>query len=315
MNKINHIRLIVILLCSITLPGCIKEDLADCPVDQDISHYLTFEYTKNTDFVDKFADAVATLDVFVFDSDGILTGILSEEGTPLKNGNYRMILDLPDGTYTFIIWGGSRKSYQISQATDHYRSMIGSARLDQLRLALNNNCTFENTDDLFHGIAQNVFIHSEQSSHTHISLTKNTNIINAKVYGISNLANAGNSMDVICSAANGELNFDNSISNPESLIQYIPVQTETKGELKVGFKTLRLLTGMKSAFTIRNTNSNEEIFNHSLIELIKLLPDIHTDEDLDRNDVYDVEIYFDTNLSASVTINGYLVISSDQEIQ
>ena len=294
------------------LLGCIREDLSNCPVNGEISHYLTFEYSKNIDFTDRFADAVATLDVFVFDNNQMLAGIISNEGASLKAENYQMMLNLSDGMYTFVVWGGSRNSYRIFDVVDNAAPLTeGITQFDRLRLALNNGHTFKNTDDLFHGIAHDVHIRSDLSSHTHIGLIKNTNIIRVTVTGIFHPEN----IDISCSATNGEYRFDNSVSNHESLTSYEPVRTENENEVKADFKTLRLLTGMKSGLVIHDTDKNEDVFSRDLIELLMLLPNVHTNDDLDRCDIYDIKIDMHTDMSASVVINGYLVISSDREIQ
>ena len=310
MNIISNIKSIVATALCIMLVGCIREDLSNCPVNREISHYLTFEYTKNIDFADKFADAVTSLDVFVFDSNQKLAEIISDEGASLKTENYQIVLHLPDGTYTFVAWGGSRNAYRIFDAVDNAPLTEETTRFDRLRLVLNNGHTFENTDNLFHGIAYDIHIRSGQPSHTHIGLTKNTNIIRVTVTGVFHPENIA----VGCYAANGEYRFDNSVSNHKSLISYKPVRTENKIEVKAGFKTLRLLTGMKSELVVHDTDKNEDIFHRDLIELLRLSPDICTDDDLDRYDVYDIKIDLHADMSASVIINGYLVISSDKEL-
>ena len=307
----KNIASIIAMAFAIMLLGCVKEDLSICHKDGNASSYLTFEYTMNSDYVDKFADAVSTLDVFVFDDNLDFISVISSEEKSLKAENYKMMLELPDGTYTFVVWGGARNSYRAYNTEfDIVPLAEGMSGFERCKLVLNDDQSFEDTDDLFHGIARNVRICSKQLSHTHISLIKNTNNINVTVTGISGQEN-NNRIDIICSAANSEYRFDNSVKNKDLLKQYISVKTVGENEINARFKTLRLLTGMKSHLIVRDADSGLNIIEHNLIDLIKLLPDIRTDEDLDRNDVYNIEIDLHTDMSASVIINGYKVISSN----
>ena len=294
------------------LLGCTEEDLSIC-VEQKTPRYLTFEYTKNIDYADKFAEIIKTIDVFVFDSNERLHRIVSIDKTQLEAADYGMTLNLSDGIYTFVVWANSRESYQIFDDIGNTAPLTGGiSKFEHLRLALDFGQTFENTGDLLYGIARNVRVERGIPEHTHIGLTKNTNIINVTASGISNLKHSN--LDIICVAANGEYRFDNSPNKPETMIRYIPAKEKSGDELKASFKTLRLLNGMKSELIIRDTNNYKDVFKRNLIELLKLLPDIHTDNDFDRNDVYDIKIDLHTDMSVSVIINGYLVISSEQEL-
>ena len=295
------------------LLGCTEEDLSIC-VEQKTPRYLTFEYTKNIDYADKFAEIIKTIDVFVFDSNERLHKIVSTDKTQLQAADYGMTLNLSDGIYTFVVWANSRESYQIFDDIGNTAPLTGGiSKFEHLRLALDFGQTFESTDDLLYGIARNVRVEQGVLDHTHISLTKNTNIINVTVTGISNLDHSN--IDIICIAANGEYRFNNSVSKPETMIRYVPEREENDDEIKSSFKTLRLLNGMKSELIIRDIRNYNNIFNRNIIELIKLLPNINTNDDLDRNDIYDIKIDLHTDMSSSVIINGYLVIGSEQELK
>ena len=307
-------KAIIMFVLSNMLLGCINEDLSVCRTEHKTPHHLTFEYTHNIDFTDKFTDVLETVYVFVFDSNLKLIKIVSAGKTGLEAASYKMTLNLCDGIYTFVVWVNAHKSYRIFDNMGSTAPVTGGiSQFEHMRLALDFGQSLENTGDLLYGVARNVRVEPGMPEHTHIGLTKNTNIINVTVAGLSNLEDS--SLDIICVAANGEYRFDNSVSKPETMIHYIPERENTGDELKASFKTLRLTSGMKSELTVRNTNNYDNIFSRNLIELIMLSPNIDTDDDLDRNDIYDIKIDLHTGMSSSVIVNGYLVIDSEQELR
>lgn len=311
-NSVKQLYWIVIFSFTMLLFGCIKEDLVSCSY----THYLTFEYTKNIEHIDKFPTSVNKLDVYVFDSNGKFVKHLTDQGEPLASGAYKMPVDLPSGEYTFVVWGGLQNCFTVFNGQEPESiSDLGSSFFENLKLGLTNKTTIV---DLFHGMARRVVLGSTSTT-THISLTKNTKTIYVTIKGLQNLYSNPDdydSIELICDIANGELTFDNSISKPDELIQYIPISRIAEGEdLKFTIKTLRLLTNMQSMLSIKNTATAAAISSRSLVDLLLLLPNISSDEDFDINDEYDIVISIDANLGVSITVNGYLVVSSDLEVQ
>lgn len=306
------------LISATILLGCTKEDLESCKT----LHYITFEYTKNAQFTDKFTSEINTLDVYVFDSKGNFIKCFSDEGEHLSTGFYTMPVDLPKGEYTFVAWGNSRNSYSVFDITNPEQHSLSPniSTYNNSRISLMNgsDAISELPDNLFHGMAQGIKIGPGNLQNTLISLTKNTNSINVTVVGLNGVSRARSNsyVEVLLGAADGEYTFDNSISNSNKLIHYVPVsRTEAANILKTKTKLLHLLSGMKSYIVIRDSVKNEEYFNENLLDLLMRLPDINTDEDLEIYDEYDIVITFDSNLGAKVTVNGYTVINNNVEIQ
>lgn len=312
----KQLHLTILLVFIALLSGCTKEDLSNCQT----IHYLTFEYTKNRQGIDLFSSQVKVLNIYVFDEEGKYVKQFSDEGTHLSATSYAIPINLPAGKYTFVVWGGMKKSYQISDKSNNSEQPLQPSVtcFDHSRLSLSTidpNKDFP--EDLYFGIARQVTINAK-GSHTHIQLVKNTNTIYFVIDGLQNIRqNANNDYyDVICHMANGELRFDNSISLPEKLFQYTPAERiETENTLTFKIKALRLLTDMKSELILKNTTTGKEILNKNLIDLLLLSPEINNNEDLDINDEYHIALSIDTNLSIKITINGYTVLDSDHDIQ
>ena len=311
----KSLHLIIISFCIALISGCLKEDLSNCRK----LHYLTFEYTKNKQGTDLFSSQVKALDVYVFDKDGKYIKYFSDKGAHFSSSSYSIPIDIPDGEYTFVVWGDVEEAYYISDQSDinaGQQLQTGLSSFNNSRLSL--KAGQEYPEDLFFGIAKQVHINSNKSNNTHIQLIKNTNTLHITVNGIQNIrrSTSSSSFDLICYLANGELKFDNSISLPERLFQYIPVKRdENEDTLTYKVKTLRLLTDMKSQLILQNKTTGEDIFNENIIHLLLLSPDINNNDDLDTNDEYNINLSVNTNQSITISVNGYVVINSDQDLQ
>jgi len=308
----KYLHLIIVSSFIALISGCLKEDLSNCQK----LHYLTFEYTKNKQGIDLFSNQVKALDVYVFDKDGKYVKHYSDTGVHLSTSNYAIPIDIPNGEYTFVVWGDVEGVYNISDINAERQLQTSLSSFNNSRLSL--KADQEYPEDLFFGIAKQVTINSDKSTNTHIQLTKNTNTLHITVNGVQNISNSSSdyNFDIICYLANGELKFDNSISLPERLFQYIPVKRdENEDTLAFKIRTIRLLTDMKSQLILYNKTTGEEIFNEDIIKLLLLSPDINNNDDLDANDEYNIKLSVNTNLSITISVNGYVVVDSDQDLQ
>ena len=92
----------MLLAASLTSCDMVYEDLPEC-------HYgarLRFVYDHNMEFANAFHKQVDCLTVIVYDSDGKYVTTLTEQGEALADEEYRMEVNLPAGTYTFVSYGG-----------------------------------------------------------------------------------------------------------------------------------------------------------------------------------------------------------------
>lgn len=318
MNIFNmkHIYLIIILFFTVFLNGCIKDGVTECRY----LNFLTFEYTKNKQGTDLFSSQVKKLDIYVYDANGKYIKHFSDEGSHFNIPSYSIPFDLPAGKYTFVVWGGINKDYLVADKSGDKEQILQTdvTLFDHSRLSVNTtNTHIDFPENLYFGIAKNIIINPDKLKNIHIKLTKNTNTIRFTVHGLQNIKRLAyqNELDIICSIANGEFKFDNTINLTDRLFQYMPVErTDTEDTLKFNIKTLRLLDDMKSELILKNSSTGEHIFKHNLIELLLLSPEINNNEDLDINDEYDISIAISVNLGLTITINGFIVLESDREI-
>ena len=93
-----------IVLINFAFSSCerIYEDLAPCP--HGVS--LRFIYDYNMEYANAFAKKVDCLTLLVYDENGNYVDTRIVTGTELQDENYRMKLDLKQGNYHFVAYGG-----------------------------------------------------------------------------------------------------------------------------------------------------------------------------------------------------------------
>lgn len=298
------------------LMGCTNERLINC----DITGEFTFDFIANTDQVDKFPDEVSQIDLYAFDAQGLYVGSFHAE--KISDGKtFRLPILLQPGVYSFVVWGGSKDSYVVGEVADTTTIndlIVGKTRFEDARLAIKNEdrVVSDRPDDLFYGILSGVKI-TNASAHHHISLVKNTNTLNITLKGLDGLLGKAlyPDVDLYCLGTNGKLKFDNNVSEQARQIVYIPYTREIdQTDLFVQVTTLNLQTDVQARLVVKHNQIDDLLLNVDLVEQILKLPTVNTDLDLLLNDTYDIVLEFDALLGVSVTINGYVINNSDNEI-
>ncbi len=111
----------------------IYDDLEPCP--HGVS--LRFVYDYNMEFADAFPKKVDCLTVLVYDAKGTHVATHTVAGAELQDEHFRMNLDLEEGDYSFVAYGGmacERRSFDFGTLPRP------GARLDELTVALDCDC-------------------------------------------------------------------------------------------------------------------------------------------------------------------------------
>lgn len=147
-------RLIAATLCvaavaAVTagLASCerIYDDLPPCPHGVK----LRFVYKYNILDSNAFPAEVDCLTLFVYDAEGNYVATYTETSKILKDENYRMTLDLEEGTYCFVAYGGMacpQRSFSFVSTP-----AAGSQR-DELGVALDSDCLTDPDRKNLHGL-------------------------------------------------------------------------------------------------------------------------------------------------------------------
>ncbi|MDE7413013.1 MAG: FimB/Mfa2 family fimbrial subunit [Muribaculaceae bacterium] len=102
-NKITSLSLMATFAVSL-LSSCnsIYEDLEPC--EQGLK--VRFVYDYNMEFANAFHSQVDCLTLMIYDSEGNFVDQKVAHHNEISNENYRMDLDLPEGNYTLLAYGG-----------------------------------------------------------------------------------------------------------------------------------------------------------------------------------------------------------------
>ena len=310
MKKPFHITfLTALLICSVS--SCIKEDRSEC----NPGALLKFDYSLNTKHTNLFEQEVGKVSVFVFDENGYYYDCFTDEGNHLTN-NWQMFLPIPTGKYTTVTWGGNLNHYNIGETNSEETNFInrlekGHTHIDDFMLhAEKDGEPLRKLDNLYHGQMDIVSVYSPTTATT-VPLIKDTKkltvTIKDKKVG-QNMKNTIPQYNITCTGSNARYRADNSFGQKAKTVTYKPYNTYNRpGEAIAELNLLRLYIGRALRLHIKN-QEGKTVFDKDLLEVIRSTGHYSTQEELDREDDYNVIINIDKNIIVSVTINGWIAV-------
>lgn len=253
----------MLLLSSVILNGCLKEDLSHCEDNSGV--ILAYRYDMNMHYTDLFGEMVKGLKAYVFNEQGILCDTLIPPVFPqdLVNGYERQI-KLSPGKYTVVTWAGDHEfTHSFTHACENETLSskftagvtIGRTKLSDFRMFLrytelpgnNDIATPDETlfNNLFHGIAKDFQVLPNQMTRVPVSLIKNTNTIRLKLSNLHVLgavAFSAEDFNVTITSRNGHYRSDNLVAEYARKLIYTPYDSYIDADsLKSETKVLRLM--------------------------------------------------------------------------
>ncbi len=278
------IFLFILLFPAFVFTSCINEDDDDCFVGV----YLTFKYTKNTDWEDKFSGQVTELILNIYNGEsGEFIQDRKVSYMELVNGN-TLWLPLPGGNYQITVWGGSNQienSYELTSKAhlEDFRLDIIDENKRDLCALYYGNLTYEQTGTVMY---------------EEIDLVKNTNNIHVIVKKPSDSPESPN---MLITADNGSYNYKNEPIGTD-LLSYQPRYSRLDDSWQADFTVLRLLQELDITLDIGWGESFQE--SYSLVnEILTQHPDIVSNDDLDREDEYTIRFEVDEGNKTLVLIS------------
>lgn len=217
------------------------ENEGDC----DVTYAIRFVYDMNLKWADAFNSEVKSVNLYVFDKDGVFIKEYQGRGDELKDPGYRIMLDLPGNkTYQFLAWCGLDNETVEMESFVVPQPVVGVTRIEDLSCKLNptNLKTKESHDIstrageevcdsrlnfLYHGYLQQYLIDNQDGKHYEytIYLTKDTNHIRIMLQQTTgNLV--ADDFDISLTAANGEMAWNNELIG-NTPVEYLPWNMET----------------------------------------------------------------------------------------
>ncbi len=326
----NNARTYLLLagLCLVgVLAGCIKEDFSDCPspvppVSEDEGGWLdlNLSYTMHNrmedgGYADRFAEEIKKVDVFVFDQEGsFVTGESREVERTGGKEPYSHAVRLPEGDYQVVVWGNRNEAEAACLVGPG--STIETALLsfgDEKRRGLVRLLS----DSLFHGMTEKPFpvVAGERRS-VSVELMKNRKDIRLLV----RRREKGADKDSFCADSshfdnlnaliiddNGTYDFSNRPKSGDS-IAYVggdfpnaeryDAAFHPEGKLpfaertfKRDFSVQRLMVDNRPTLNLYRGTSR--VYSYPLLRLIQRVKEYATQEDLDREDRFLIELLFE----------------------
>lgn len=318
---LKRIIIAFMVVASALLASCTKEDMSECnPGVQ-----LKFSYLLNNQGINLFGDEVDQITVLAFDATGHYYATFSDGGNHLTN-DYVMTLPLPVGKYTLISWGGDMAHYNTVAITDQDAGVSealvkGVTTMEQFRIMLKNQ-VYSEVLSLYHGQTCRVESKVAESSEVYnIDLLKNSKKISVRLKGLNNLPQRAQSktqtsmFDMGITAHNGIYNHENNIPSHSKAIQYKPhTTTEHDNEGFYDISTLRLMIGQSPMLRVVNNQTGAEVCHFNIVEAIMKDPKFKTQEDIDREDLFQFDFCVNDDLSIAITINGWSIIDVIPEL-
>ncbi len=303
-------NLTVKYLCSFTLImmsciGCVSESVEECPSYTTINYH----YTLNTTGDNLLEEELDSIKVLIFDhQDTFFDYLYIDSPSP----NTPTMITLPKGNYNLLTIGGEHLSYDIYDSLTGTVPVIGQSQLGDIKIALKvssySTPEFEPTA-LFLSPITPLSSEPLQVENIDIPLIKQIkefelHVINApEHYAILTLDHA-------------VLNYDGSVDYSAPPVFYTE-EGVVSGDTTSYYHILRRLytTDTTSVITIEYplspTPPHRAPFTSTIIPLMESIlanPNYKTQEDLDRESKFTVEVKYDPDGTiVEIVINGWVL--------
>ena len=243
LNKVSIAILLTIASWAMISCDMMKADLNECPTGL----YVSFKYDYNIQRSDMFRDHVGGVTLYVFDENNKFVmqqeeNNIAESGyTPLKQYDYKMRLDMPEGKYRLVALA-HQKSYDEalkSKGAKYRRTQLQvgddisklQVMLDRTsassRAGANEVSTVNNQgtamDTAFQAINKtHIAVSTTKASYDTLSMVRNTKMLTVSLRQLDDEANIStDDFEVYILDNNGTTNYDNSVADDED-IKYTP---------------------------------------------------------------------------------------------
>lgn len=312
----------ILLACSLLLlllSGCTKEDMSSCVTRT----AFTCKFELNNEHTDQFAKLVNNVDLYIFDGSGLLVKHISHTQYYLPQG-YTIAADLNHGTYTAVMYGtvnGNKEvvvgAKQGSLTTAPAAVKEGESRIEDIRLML-NSVSGKSDKDLgvvLHGMVSQFAVTSKPETHN-VAFTRNTNTVELNVSGLEHFVPQTRALpgaEVRIEGNNKAYLHDNTLDMELGKVTHAPFwQRYANSKLTAHLSVLRLFK--EHPMVLKIYDGNKVIWQLNLTEEILKSPDYSTNEDLDREDMFKVNITVTTSGDMTIVVNGWTTTTAGEVV-
>lgn len=334
-NRLGVYVTSLFMMTALVSCGTIYDEEGDCAPE----YRLSFRYDMNMKYADAFEHEVKSLTFYVFSEDGTFVKSYTENDETILKDNYYMPIDLPTGSYRYVVWGGlngKNKSYKVPEMKP------GVSKIEELICSMNlqkeRNVALPyvaEIDPLFHGMGSFV-LSAEEGVHTvEVPLIKDTNVIRVVLQNLSGEKLDARKFRFSITDDNSVLRHDNSPFLLGNIV-YRPFSVDGGKATIEGGVVESTITTVLAEFTVGRLlkehsertvltvtdEKGRKILSIPLIDNVLLVKGKYNEmmkdqEYLDRQDEYNLVFFLDDRgswVSTQIIINGWKVVLNDVEL-
>ena len=315
----------ILLLVSVSSCESFFEYLEPCP--HGVS--LRFVYDYNMEYANAFPRKVDCLTVLIYDEEGHYVGTRTVTGTELQDEAYRMRLDLEEGAYHFVAYGGMA----CDKCSFGFTPMPGKdVALEQVEVMMDTDLTAPVQEKLHNHYWGYLTLETAELYHEGtVEMMKNTNNIRIILQQLSGDPVYAKDFNFRIVDDNTRFAWDNNLL-PNGTVTYVPW---AKGQASTGImdggkevvvayaelSTSRLSAENSPKLIISTTEEGNEreivnipLNNYLLLLKSELYEKMKAQEFLDRESEWYLLFFLDENNSwvrTSIKINDWIVRLDD----
>lgn len=315
-----------VALMTIVLSSCerIYDDLDPCPLS------LRFVYDYNMEYANAFPKKVDCLTLLVYDGEGNYVATHEVTGAELQDEAYRMTLELEEGDYRFVAYGGlacDKSSFSMKRIPGVGTTYSG------LQVEMDEDCLVNPDRKLLHDMYWGELSLSNVGAEQEgvVEMMKNTNNIRIVLQQLNDEPVDDKDFEFEITDDNTLFACNNNLL-PNGLITYTPWAqgqastglSDDQEEVVVAyaeFSTSRLMMQNSPKLVIKRKSDGEEVVNIPLINYLLLLRsdrfrDMEPQEFLDRESDWAMVFFLDEDQTwnrTKIKINDWVVRINNME--
>ncbi|MCD8296474.1 MAG: FimB/Mfa2 family fimbrial subunit [Prevotella sp.] len=228
--------LLMSVTCCILVCGC-DSAIYDGEGDCDVHYKVRFRDNYNMKYADAFAHEVSSMTLYLIDEKGEVVWKNTDAGGALAEDGYAMDVDVEEGTYSLLAWGGTTDKGSFTIANSVFGTEL-TCTLNRQYDTKRNALVYSDLDGLFHGYAADVeFPNTPGTYYYTLPLVKNTNEVTVVLQQLTGEMLDANKFTFSITAANGKMDWDNSLLPDETITYYAWNVAQGDADLDWDFST------------------------------------------------------------------------------
>ena len=312
----NITAVLVIISTLLAFSSCIKEDLSECP-PRSASVKVRFAINTEDDETGlSHAGVIEKATLYIFDRNNRFVAMSSRNDIVVSR-EYELDIDLAPDIYNFVVWVGEKAPYYTLPAFADFPAVKPGKEESTMNLDIPANRIVDFTLPrlLFSKVDNKEITGDDQI--IDFDLIQNTNTL---IFTVNGLERTDNTYSFSIADDNGSYDFDNNYASCKAFQYTTGALFPADSDVLDGTMTvLRLGSNRNPRFTLVNKTTGETLYPSyagQQTDLIQLILKAYEGKtvNFDRRHTFHITLDFDTNMEATVTVDGWNVNDSGNEL-